>query len=101
MKLKIFGAITCLLGGLPGPALAQNEIQETRVIETVKTLTSDQFEGRAPGTAGEDRTIGYLIGRFQAMGLEPGGVNGSWTQPVPLLRTKVGKTHKARDPDRF
>ena len=55
------------------------------------TLASDQFEGRAPGTRGEDKTIGYLIGRFQALGLEPGGVDGSWVQPVPLLRTQLGK----------
>ena len=54
-------------------------------------MTLDQFEGRAPGTAGEDRTIGYLIGRFEALGLEPGGVDGSWTQPVPLLHTRLGK----------
>ncbi len=78
------------------PALAQStdqatEISAEEITRTVKTMTLDQFEGRAPGTAGEDRTIGYLIGRFEALGLEPGGVDGSWTQPVPLLHTALGK----------
>ncbi|WP_373490548.1 M20/M25/M40 family metallo-hydrolase [Parasphingorhabdus sp.] len=67
------------------------EISAGEITRTVRTMTLDQFEGRAPGTAGEDRTIGYLIGRFEALGLEPGGVDGSWTQPVPLLHTVLGK----------
>ncbi len=67
------------------------DISAEEITRTVKTMTLDQFEGRAPGTAGEDRTIGYLIGRFEALGLEPGGVDGSWTQPVPLLHTALGK----------
>jgi hypothetical protein len=67
------------------------EISAEEIARTVRTMTLDQFEGRAPGTAGEERTIGYLIGRFEALGLEPGGVDGSWTQPVPLLHTTLGK----------
>ncbi len=67
------------------------EISAEEIARTVKTMTLDQFEGRAPGTVGEERTIGYLIGRFEALGLEPGGVDGSWTQPVPLLHTILGK----------
>ncbi len=67
------------------------EISAGEITRTVRTMTLDQFEGRAPGTAGEDRTIGYLIGRFEALGLEPGGVDGNWTQPVPLLHTRLGK----------
>ncbi|AMO73342.1 M28 family metallopeptidase [Sphingorhabdus sp. M41] len=67
------------------------DISADEISRTVRTLTLDQFEGRAPGTAGEDRTIGYLISRFEALGLEPGGVDGTWTQPVPLLHTALGK----------
>ncbi|KQX21665.1 MULTISPECIES: M28 family metallopeptidase [unclassified Sphingomonas] len=61
-----------------------------RLTETVKTLASDLFEGRAPGTAGEERTIGYLVARFQELGLEPGGPDGAWVQKVPLLHTRLG-----------
>ncbi len=71
------------------PALAQ-DISTANLTETVRTLASDQFQGRAPGTVGEERTVGYLIGRLQALGLEPAGPNGEWTQPVPLLHTRLG-----------
>ncbi|MET0807894.1 MAG: M28 family metallopeptidase, partial [Pseudoxanthomonas sp.] len=55
----------------------------------VSTLASDAFEGRAPATPGEDRTIAYLQRQFAASGLEPAGDNGGWTQAVPLLRAQV------------
>ena len=89
--LKIIPAIAALI--LATPALAQtapSPIDPKQLESSVRTLASDLFEGRAPGSAGEDRTIGYLIARFQALGLEPGGPNGQWTQPVPLLHTKLG-----------
>src|SRR5688500_13879560 len=38
----------------------------------VKTLASDEFEGRAPGSAGEEKTVEYLRAQFQRMGLQPG-----------------------------
>ena len=53
-------------------------------------MTDDLFEGRAPGTVGEERTIGYLVARFRALGLEPGGPDGNWLQPVRLLHTRLG-----------
>ncbi|OHD04458.1 M20/M25/M40 family metallo-hydrolase [Sphingopyxis sp. RIFCSPHIGHO2_12_FULL_65_19] len=73
-----------------GPAAAQPGIDADKLTQTVRTLASDQFQGRAPGTIGEERTVGYLIGRLQALGLEPAGTDGGWTQPVPLLHTRLG-----------
>lgn len=75
---------------LANPALAQEPLSAERVTQTVRTLTDDWFEGRAPGTQGEQRTVGYLIARFQALGLEPGGPGGKWVQEVPLLHTRLG-----------
>lgn len=50
----------------------------------VQALSSDPFEGRAPASQGEQRTVSYLVDRFTAYGLRPG--NGtSWTQDVPLV----------------
>ncbi|MFM5924507.1 MAG: M28 family metallopeptidase [Novosphingobium sp.] len=72
------------------PASTQEPIDPGRLTETVRTLASDWFQGRAPGTLGEQRTVAYLIGRFQALGLEPGGPHGEWLQPVPLLHTRLG-----------
>jgi Zn-dependent M28 family amino/carboxypeptidase len=78
------------LGLLALPAHAQT-IAPQQLEQSVRVLASDLFEGRAPGTVGEDRTIGYLVGRFQALGLEPGGPDGQWVQSVPLLHTRLGK----------
>jgi len=47
-------------------------------------LSSDEFEGRAPGTAGEERTVALLAREFEQAGLQPGS-NGGWTQDVPLV----------------
>jgi hypothetical protein len=51
----------------------------------VDILASDAFEGRAPGTAGEEKTTGYIVEQWQAIGLEPAGEAGGWFQKVPLL----------------
>ncbi len=58
--------------------------------DTVRVLASDAFEGRAPGTKGETMTVAWLVAHLKALKLEPGGPGGSWTQPVPLVRTQVG-----------
>jgi len=52
--------------------------------DVTKELSSDAYEGRAPGTAGEEKTVAYLIKQFEAAGLKPGN-NGKWTQDVPLV----------------
>jgi hypothetical protein len=50
----------------------------------IQTLSSDEFEGRAPSTPGEEATVSYLVDQFRAVGLEPG--NGdSFFQNVPLV----------------
>ena len=88
MSLRLASAL--LFTAVAAPAFAQPAIDAANLTQTVRTLASDQFQGRAPGTVGEERTVGYLIGRLQALGLEPAGVGGGWTQPVPLLHTRLG-----------
>jgi len=61
--------------------------------EHVRVLASDEFEGRAPGSAGEKKTVEYLIKAFQQMGLEPGN-KGSWVQTVPMVATTTDKGAK-------
>jgi len=79
--------ITCVAISAPDTRAAQIETQQ--LSDIVKVLASDEFHGRAPGGPGEEKTVAYLIDRFQALGLAPGGENGSWTQAVPLVRTQV------------
>ena len=55
--------------------------------EMVRVLASDEFEGRAPGTAGEDKTVEYIKAQFERIGLQPGGDNNSWYQTVPMIET--------------
>ena len=58
-------------------------------VETLKTvdrtLASDAFEGRAPTTPGEQKSVAYIIDRFKAAGLKPGN-KGKWTQDVPMVQ---------------
>jgi Zn-dependent M28 family amino/carboxypeptidase len=56
-----------------------------RMLARAKVLASDEFEGRAPATPGEEKTVGYLVGEFKKMGLEPGNPNGTYLQDVPLV----------------
>jgi Zn-dependent M28 family amino/carboxypeptidase len=50
----------------------------------IKVLASDDFQGRRPFTAGETKTIDYLVKAYSGLGLEPGNGN-SYTQDVPLV----------------
>ena len=90
MPLRPIAAVLPFLLAVPAAAQHAPAIDAANLTQTVRTLASDQFQGRAPGTVGEERTTGYLIGRLQALGLEPAGTDGGWTQPVPLLHTRLG-----------
>ena len=70
-------------------------IDPNRLSLVTRSLASDEFEGRGPGTPGEAKTVAYLTEQFRQLGLEPGGPNGSWTQTVPLIRTQLEKTGTA------
>jgi Zn-dependent M28 family amino/carboxypeptidase len=69
----------------PAPAISTD-----RLSADVRVLASDEFQGRAPGTAGERVTIDWLIAQLRAIGLTPAGTDGGWTQAVPLVRTQLG-----------
>jgi Zn-dependent M28 family amino/carboxypeptidase len=50
----------------------------------IKVLASDEFEGRAPGSKGEDLSVKYIADQFKKIGLKPGNPDGTYTQEVPL-----------------
>ena len=64
---------------------AEDGLRGEDFIEHVRVLSSDKFEGRAPGTEGEALTVEYLSAQFAAMGLKPGNPDGRWVQDVPLV----------------
>ena len=55
-------------------------------VEHVKVLASDAFEGRGPGTPGEDKSVDYIKAQMQRIGLKPGN-NGEWFQTVPMVES--------------
>src|SRR6184192_1492799 len=54
----------------------------------IKVLASDEFEGRSPGTKGEDLSVTYIADQFKKIGLKPGNPDGTYTQEVPLAGIK-------------
>ena len=85
MRFTIAAALALVAAGA-AQAQETGPISAQRMSEVIKTIASDAFEGRSPGTPGEDRTVGYLVAQFRAMGLEPAGDGGGWTQAVPMVR---------------
>jgi Zn-dependent M28 family amino/carboxypeptidase len=73
----------------PASPASYAPVDPQRLSDWTRALSSDRMQGRAPGTEGETRAVAWLIAQFQALGLQPGGENGGWTQTVPLIRTHV------------
>src|SRR6187397_3125062 len=65
------------------PAL--NAITSEGMLGHIRTLASDAYEGRAPGTAGEDSAVAYLTAQFKSLGLAPGNPDGSYVENVELV----------------
>jgi hypothetical protein len=55
-------------------------IDGAAVLSHVKILASDEYEGRAPGTRGEDLTVSYLVDQLKRLGLKPGNTDGTYIQ---------------------
>jgi len=76
-------ALACLVpfvraAGTPGIGAAS-------ILARTRILASDEFEGRAPGSPGEEKTVAYLVAEFKKLGLEPGNPDGTFIQDVPLV----------------
>jgi Zn-dependent M28 family amino/carboxypeptidase len=72
---------------LAGPAelkAALESINANDITQHIKALSADEFEGRGPGTKGEELTVKYLTEQFQRLGLKPGNPDGTYVQKVPL-----------------
>ena len=68
------------------PAL--DVITPDALLSHIKILASDEFEGRAPGSKGEELSTKYIADQFRAIGLKPGNPDGSYIQEVPLAGIK-------------
>ena len=94
----ILFAVACSSGGKSPPpaetapstsphvAIGQlPSIDANGLLTHTKILSSDEYEGRAPGTKGEELTVKYLSEQFKNAGLEPGNSDGTYVQKVPLV----------------
>ncbi len=98
--IRLLAVVSAIVFAAPLTAAAQDFSIE-RIDQHTRTLSDDWFEGRAPGTPGEDKTVAYLSGAFASVGLQPGGdlrSDGSrtWTQDVILNRSTM-----TADPELF
>ncbi|HEY0505751.1 MAG TPA: M28 family metallopeptidase [Lysobacter sp.] len=97
MKLPAVSLLSLSLSLALQPALAHKpavpDVDPQRLSQDVKVLASDEFEGRGPATAGETKTIDYVVAQLKAAGVQPGGDmkdgKREWTQAVPLARSEI------------
>lgn len=73
----------------PVPAEALAVLDSATIMKHIRVLSDDSLMGRQPGTAGEDKTVEYLISQFKTMGLAPGNPDGTYVQQVPLVGITV------------
>src|SRR4051812_44382258 len=78
----------------PIPVSAMPKIESAPILDHIKVLASDEYEGRAPGTKGEELSVKYIQDQFKQLGLKPGNPDGTYLQKVPL----VGITGKETRP---
>ncbi|MCK0128202.1 M20/M25/M40 family metallo-hydrolase [Erythrobacter sp. F6033] len=71
------------------PAEERSAIEQ-RLTRDIAILASDEFEGRKPGTLGEERTVAFITEEMQKAGLVSGtnDPGSAWRAPVQLVRTK-------------
>ncbi len=87
IALSVLAAIGSLTAAEPPtlpPKVASDAINAADLLKHIKVLASDKFEGRAPGSKGEELAVNYISEQFKALGLKPGNPNGTYTQEVPL-----------------
>ena len=83
LRIAAAVALSCLAAA--GLAAQQPPFSADLLRQWLTVISSDEFEGRAPGTRGEDRTVAYLEGEFRRLGLKPGNPDGTYVQQVPLV----------------
>jgi Zn-dependent M28 family amino/carboxypeptidase len=77
----------------PPPAgPAEDQITTESLTNYVKTIGSDEFEGRAPASPGGEKTQNYLAEQLKALGIAPGAADGTYFQQVPIVESVVDRS---------
>src|SRR6266576_864636 len=99
MSMKISWLLVAIFFYAAASLLGKDELKERlqpaleaitpdSLLAHIKVLASDEFEGRAPGSKGEDLSVKYITDQFKRIGLKPGNPDGTYTQEVPLAGIK-------------
>ena len=84
VQTEVIKTETSKINSAKDVAASYNSINKEQLIEHIKILSSDEFEGRAPSSKGEELTLDYLTKQLTAVGFKPG--NGdSFLQAVPMV----------------
>ena len=75
----------CATAAAQTPSQDPDQAAADRMLAHIKVLSSDEFEGRGPGTPGEELSVNYLKQEFSGLGLLPGNPDGTYVQKVPLV----------------
>lgn len=86
MFRKMMGGVAVAAVLLAAGMASAQDFSAARISDGIRTISADSFQGRYPGTEGERMTLAWLQAQYEAMGLEPGGPDGQWLQPVELRR---------------
>jgi len=80
----------------PDPAVTRAALEHH-----VRFLASDELRGRMTGTPESARASAYLASALERAGVQPGGEDGGWFQPVPLMKIEqlAEPTLVLHDPD--
>jgi len=82
----VFALAACTTVPEPTPPdAALKDISGPALLAHIRTLASDEYEGRFPGSKGEQLTVKYVEDQFRALSLEPGNPNGTYIQKVSLV----------------
>ena len=101
MFRKMMGGVAVAAVLFAAGAASAQDFSAARISDNIRTISADEYQGRYPGTEGERMVLAWLQGQYEAMGLEPGGPNGQWLQPVSLNRYApvAGSTASWTGPD--
>jgi hypothetical protein len=95
----IFAVSACNAAPAKDPAVtaAQNEISTQRMSALIKDLTNPSYDGRLPGTRGDETSRDYIVALFKTIGLQPAGTQG-YLQPFSTTITQPDGEGAAKNP---
>ena len=86
MARKLLSGVAALALVFSAGLASAQDFSAERLSDSIRVISADDFKGRYPGTEGETKTLEWLQAQYEAMGLEPGGRDGQWLQPIELIK---------------